>query len=646
MTDRLDWIFGGKANQMRSLAAKLAVVLLAVSVPLFAQASPAEDKAVFNEFRQLVTDFSKADQIDAWEAFIQKYPNNQYVGEAKRILRDLKNPPKQTAKKTTAKKTVAKNTSSSDNDLDFLTDPDTPYDGPSYGSSSATSPGNDEPSGFAASEDVGEPDFPEDDIFTPSATSASSSADPFLGSSPVASNEPKKEKKNLLKKIKDDRARKKDERLAREAAEREEAERAAAAAELDRIRQEKEAAAAAEAYAAQQRKEQAARERERQRQAKIEAARAEKERQERVARERAERERQEQLARQRAERERQEQLAREKRERERQEQERLAREEAEQKMRQREQARRLADARREKEADSLDDILGPARTESSASATTAAAEVDPFLVDPSNADKELARQEAEAERERRAAEKELERMRRKQDRDSEKKERDLYAAAATDTSPRRTKTRKTTPDNMGVTSSSATFSRNDRFVRLEVAPFVGGAPGEPYIRHSMFGAQAGVHVGRYVVLEAEGAAFNATETPLLGSLRDLDATPEILSSHRYMMGGGVAFNLVSSGNELLGTSLRNDFFVRAGGGIISTDLEICYEDGGVKCAEPVYIDGASFVTLNAGVGHRFYVMKWLAVRTDVRYRTVMELIDGVTRPRNNFQLNLGASVVF
>lgn len=605
------------------LAAKLAVVLVAVSVPLFAQASsPAEDKAVFNEFRQLVTDFSKADQIDAWEAFIQKYPDNRYVGHAKKILADLKNPPKKVAKTST---TSHAKSVSSDPDLDFLTDPDTPYEGPSYTPSSTT---ESEPASFASSEDVGEPEFPEDDIFTPStpdATSSNSSVDPFTASAPAAPA-PKKEKKNLLKKFKEDRAQKKQERLAREAAEREEAERVAAAAELERLRKEKEAEAAAAQLAAQQRKEREAREK-----------------QQRIAAQRAERERQERLARERAEQERQARIAQQQRERE--EQQRLAREKAEQQMREREKARRLAEARQKKEADPLDDILGPADTGSTASASTAE-DVDPFLIDPSNADKELAKREAEAERERRAAEKELERMRRKQDRTSEKKERDMFAAAATDTSPRRTSRTRTTPDNMGVTSSSASFTRNDRFVRLEVAPFVGAAPGEPYIRHSMFGAQAGVHVGRYVVLEGEAAAFASTETPLLGSLRDLDATPEILSSHNYMIGGGLAFNLVSSGNELLGTSLRNDFFVRAGGGIVNTDLEICYEDNGVKCAEPFYINGANFVTLNAGLGHRFYVMKWLALRTDVRYRTVLELIDGVTRPRNNFQLNLGASVVF
>jgi hypothetical protein len=92
--------------------------------------------------------------------------------------------------------------------------------------------------------------------------------------------------------------------------------------------------------------------------------------------------------------------------------------------------------------------------------------------------------------------------------------------------------------------------------------------------------------------------------------------------------------------------LKHEFFVRAGGGIVNTDLEVCYQDNGAACAEPVTIDGANFWYVDGGLGHRFFLVKWAAIRTDIRYRTVLELIDGVNTPRGAVDLRLGAAFVF
>lgn len=181
----------------------------------------------------------------------------------------------------------------------------------------------------------------------------------------------------------------------------------------------------------------------------------------------------------------------------------------------------------------------------------------------------------------------------------------------------------------------------------EVALTIGFAPDETYVRNYLVGMTATQRFGRTWGASVEAWGAQNQETPLLRNLRNLGAEPQVISKYNWIAGGTAEANLLSAIDAVTGQiPNRNDLYVRAGGGIVNTDLEICKEEGGVQCAAPLFIEGVNFGYATAGVGHRFYVTRWLTFRSEVRGRTVFELIDGKMTPRSNIQVNLGPTFVF
>jgi hypothetical protein len=191
------------------------------------------------------------------------------------------------------------------------------------------------------------------------------------------------------------------------------------------------------------------------------------------------------------------------------------------------------------------------------------------------------------------------------------------------------------------------FGRESRNVWTEVAAFGGFAPDETYVRNVLAGGAVTLRFGRTWAIAVEGAGAQHSETPLLRSLRNLDAAPEVISKYNFIAGAVLQANMLSALDPMGGgLDGRNDLYVLGGGGIVDTNLEICKQTGGVKCASPLFINGVNFTYLTAGVGHRFYVTDWLLVRSEIRGRIVFELIDGAMSPRANVQINFGPSVLF
>lgn len=181
----------------------------------------------------------------------------------------------------------------------------------------------------------------------------------------------------------------------------------------------------------------------------------------------------------------------------------------------------------------------------------------------------------------------------------------------------------------------------------EIALIGAFAPDETYVRHMMGGMSATQRFGRIWGIQIEAYGATSQETPLLRSLRTLDLEPEVISKFNFMAGASVEGNLLSAIDAVTGQIPgRNDLFVRAGGGVVNTDLEICKQEGGQQCADPLFIEGVNFGYFSAGLGHRFYVTRWMTMKTEVRGRLVFELIDGEMTPRGNIQLNLGPTFVF
>ena len=181
----------------------------------------------------------------------------------------------------------------------------------------------------------------------------------------------------------------------------------------------------------------------------------------------------------------------------------------------------------------------------------------------------------------------------------------------------------------------------------EVAFIAGFAPDEEYVRNVLFGMTAAQRFGRTWGVSVEAFGASNSETPLLRSLRNIGAEPEVISKYNFLAGATAEANVLSAIDAVTGQiPNRNDVYVRAGGGIVNTDLEICKEEGGQECAAPLFIQGVNFGYATAGIGHRFYFTPWLTFRSEVRGRIVLELIDGKTSPRSNIQINVGPTVVF
>lgn len=181
----------------------------------------------------------------------------------------------------------------------------------------------------------------------------------------------------------------------------------------------------------------------------------------------------------------------------------------------------------------------------------------------------------------------------------------------------------------------------------EVGFIAGFAPDETYVRNILVGMTATQRFGRTWGASVEAWGAQSSETPLLRNLRNLGAEPEVISKYNWIAGGTAEANLLSAIDSVTGQiPNRNDLYLRGGGGIVNTDLEICREEGGQQCAAPLFIQGVNFGYLTAGIGHRFYVTRWATFRSEVRSRTVFELIDGKYTPRSNIQINLGPTFVF
>ncbi|HVO30483.1 MAG TPA: hypothetical protein VMV18_07095, partial [bacterium] len=145
---------------------------------------------------------------------------------------------------------------------------------------------------------------------------------------------------------------------------------------------------------------------------------------------------------------------------------------------------------------------------------------------------------------------------------------------------------------------------------FEVSPYVGISPDETYVRNLLYGVAVTEHFGPTWAVSFEGVGATDSETALLKSLRALNAEPEVISKYNWMAGGTVDINLLSAMDPVSNTiEARNDLYLHIGGGDLNTNLEICKQTGGVKCAAPLYINGVNFTWATAGVGHRFYVTK-------------------------------------
>jgi hypothetical protein len=204
------------------------------------------------------------------------------------------------------------------------------------------------------------------------------------------------------------------------------------------------------------------------------------------------------------------------------------------------------------------------------------------------------------------------------------------------------------PDRRGgITRPPRRTAGVGKATHTEVALTVGFAPDETYVRNLLVGMTATQRFGRTWGASAEAWGASNSETPLLRSLRNLGAEPEVISKYNWIAGGTAEANVLSAIDRVTGQiPNRNDLYLRAGGGIVNTDLEICREEGGQQCAAPLFIQGVNFGYLTAGIGHRFYVMRWMSFRSEVRTRTVFELIDGKMTPRSNIQINLGPTFIF
>jgi outer membrane beta-barrel protein len=194
--------------------------------------------------------------------------------------------------------------------------------------------------------------------------------------------------------------------------------------------------------------------------------------------------------------------------------------------------------------------------------------------------------------------------------------------------------------------------------KIEVTLLGGLSLGDVFTQNYSLGVGLDYHLNEAFALEAswftsgfpagsknDSARFGMTYTDAVTELKETDLSP--LAADLSMMSNcaslNVQFSPIYGKFSLFNATLGHaDFFLTAGGGVAWTE----YRD-----TSNVWQDTGTYFVGNFGLGFRIFIVRWFAVRLDLRdfafSARVDQGVNGVsTKIRNNLFFMLGLSFLF
>ncbi len=178
--------------------------------------------------------------------------------------------------------------------------------------------------------------------------------------------------------------------------------------------------------------------------------------------------------------------------------------------------------------------------------------------------------------------------------------------------------------------------------RFEVSPFLAYLPNDDFVRGYYPGTHIAFHFNEGVALEGTAALGLHTNKQLLSQVRKMGVQPAVLDRGQFV--GSAGFNWAPIYGKLayLERSIMTyDLFLTTGFGITTTELEVTTSSG--TTAVLTEKRNASFQGYYIGIGQRYYLRNWGALRVELRNYSYTQRVDANFNNRNNLLLSAGWS---
>lgn len=181
--------------------------------------------------------------------------------------------------------------------------------------------------------------------------------------------------------------------------------------------------------------------------------------------------------------------------------------------------------------------------------------------------------------------------------------------------------------------------------RFEIAPFFAYQPNDDFVRGYVPGAHVGYHFNEGVSFEGTIAYGVHSDKQLLKQVRNQAVQPAVLDRMELLASAGFNWAPIYGKLSYLERSiLTYDLFLTTGYGMTKTDLEITTSTGGGGTGSVVTEHRkASFQGYYIGIGQRYYLRNWGAIRVELRNYSYTQRVDSSYNNRNNLLLVGGFS---
>ncbi len=181
--------------------------------------------------------------------------------------------------------------------------------------------------------------------------------------------------------------------------------------------------------------------------------------------------------------------------------------------------------------------------------------------------------------------------------------------------------------------------------RFEIAPFFAYQPNDDFVRGYVPGAHIGFHFNEGVSLEGTFGYGVHSDKQLLKQVRKSGVQPAVLDRMELLASAGFNWAPIYGKLSYLERSiLTYDLFLTTGYGVTNTDLEITTSTGGGGAGAVVTEHRKeSFQGYYIGIGQRYYLRNWGAIRVELRNYSYTQRVDSSYNNRNNLLLVGGFS---
>jgi outer membrane beta-barrel protein len=178
--------------------------------------------------------------------------------------------------------------------------------------------------------------------------------------------------------------------------------------------------------------------------------------------------------------------------------------------------------------------------------------------------------------------------------------------------------------------------------RIEISPFFGYVSNDPWTTGYIPGASVVYHLSDRTALDfTAGYGLYSNKTLVDQVIQETGNPPTLISRPSYFVTANYAWSPLYGKLNLLGeVVVHYDLFLVGGVGVAGDEIEVNKRTGGTVEQS---ISTQIFPVVDFGVGQRFFLNNWFAVRLDVRPYVFLEFIDGQLDPNGDVQVAFGLS---